>query len=615
MKLIRKIKNSIINFPDNFTFGVNTLFMRLFIRFLLLSLIIIMILGLATIYFFDDFYFSKTETDIVNNSQVLNQALYSSIIENDEDMVQNTLQLVAEINSGQAWLINEDGLMIDSYPYLETQDSNIRFLNSEQIFEGNIISQRVEPRHFERPMLLIGMPVRQMDDVVAGLLVFTSVEGINSTVRQVRHLMVYSSFIAILLGVFLAYSWSKSLASPLQNMSQVVTELEKGDYGKQLELNDESASQEINNLKESFNSLSINLKESITDLTKERNKLKYILTGMEEGVLAVDKTENVIVINNALNRIFYVSKNSVGENYKNLNMPQQVKDSIEVALKNKESIKEEFTLSKEDNKNNNNRRIILRCNPIIMRGEVWGVVVLFQDISDRWRFEKLQQDFVANVSHELKAPLSSIKGSAEILLDGIIKDKEKEKEYLEIVLNESDRLTELVDEILRLAEYQNQDFIKEKETVNLKELIEEVSKTFNKSGPLADRLEVINNAESVNIKASKASLKQVLFNFLDNARKFSAEGSKIKLIVDCDDEDAIVKVIDRGVGIPQDEIDNIWERFYKLDKVRTPGTSGSGLGLSICREIIQNHDGDVFVESEYGKGSTFGFRIPKNLNR
>ncbi len=574
-----------------------------------------MILGLATIYFFDDFYFSKTETDIVNNSQVLNQALYSSIIENDEDMVQNTLQLVAEINSGQAWLINEDGLMIDSYPYLETQDSNIRFLNSEQIFEGNIISQRVEPRHFERPMLLIGMPVRQMDDVVAGLLVFTSVEGINSTVRQVRHLMVYSSFIAILLGVFLAYSWSKSLASPLQNMSQVVTELEKGDYGKQLELNDESASQEINNLKESFNSLSINLKESITDLTKERNKLKYILTGMEEGVLAVDKTENVIVINNALNRIFYVSKNSVGENYKNLNMPQQVKDSIEVALKNKESIKKEFTLSKEDNKNNNNRRIILRCNPIIMRGEVWGVVVLFQDISDRWRFEKLQQDFVANVSHELKAPLSSIKGSAEILLDGIIKDKEKEKEYLEIVLNESDRLTELVDEILRLAEYQNQDFIKEKETVNLKELIEEVSKTFNKSGPLADRLEVINNAESVNIKASKASLKQVLFNFLDNARKFSPEGSKIKLIVDCDDEDAIVKVIDRGVGIPQDEIDNIWERFYKLDKVRTPGTSGSGLGLSICREIIQNHDGDVFVESEYGKGSTFGFRIPKNLNR
>ncbi len=573
-----------------------------------------MILGLATIYFFDDFYFSKTETDIVNNSQVLNQALYNSIIDDDEDMVQNTLQLVAEINSGQAWLINEDGLMIDSHPYLETQDSNVRFLNAEQIFEGNIISQRVEPRHFERPMLLIGMPVRQMDEVVAGLLVFTSVEGINSTVRQVRHLMVYSSLIAIFLGVFLAYSWSKSLASPLQHMSQVVTELEKGDYGKQLELNDDSASKEINNLKDSFNSLSINLKESITDLTRERNKLKYILTGMEEGVLAVDKSENVIVINDALNRIFYVSKNSIGKNYKNSKIPQQVKESIEIALKNQKSIKEEFTLSKESHKDNNNKRIILRCNPIIMRGEVWGVVVLFQDISDRWRFEKLQQDFVANVSHELKAPLSSIKGSVEILLDGIIKDKDKEKEYLEIVLNESDRLTELVDEILRLAEYQNQDFVEEKESVNLRDLIKEVSKTFNKSGPLADRLEVINKAESVNIKASKASLKQVLFNFLDNARKFSPEESKIKLVVDSDDEDAIVKVIDRGVGIPPDEIDNIWERFYKLDKARTPGSSGSGLGLSICREIIKNHDGDVFVESEYGKGSTFGFRIPKDSN-
>ncbi|MFN2363070.1 MAG: hypothetical protein ABR596_02140, partial [Halarsenatibacteraceae bacterium] len=196
--------------------------MKLFIRFLLLSLIIIMILGLATIYFFEDFYFSKTETDIINNSQVLNQALYNAIIENDEDVVENTLQLVAEINSGQAWLINEDGLMIDSYPFLETQDSNIRFLNSERIFNGNMISQRVEPRHFERPMLLIGMPVRQMDNVVAGLLVFTSVEGINSTVRQVRQLMIYSSLIAILLGIFLAYNWSKSLSSPLQHMSQVV---------------------------------------------------------------------------------------------------------------------------------------------------------------------------------------------------------------------------------------------------------------------------------------------------------------------------------------------------------------------------------------------------------
>jgi len=612
LKLIKKIKNNIINFPDNFTFGVNTLFMRLFIRFLLLSLIVIMILGLATIYFFDDFYFSKTETDIVNNSQVLNQALYNSIIEDDEDMVQNSLQLVAEINSGQAWLINEEGLMIDSHPYLETQDSNIRFLNAEQIFEGNIISQRVEPRHFERPMLLIGMPVRQMDNVVAGLLVFTSVEGINSTVRQVRQLMVYSSLIAILLGIFLAYSWSKSLASPLQNMSQVVTELEKGDYGRQIELNDDDASKEINNLKNSFNSLSLNLKESITDLTRERNKLKYILTGMEEGVLAVDKSEDVIVINDALNRIFYVSKNSVGKNYKKLNIPQQVKDSIEIALKNKKSIKEEFTLAKDMNKNKSSRRIILRCNPIIMREEVWGIVILFQDISDRWRFEKLQQDFVANVSHELKAPLSSIKGSAEILLDGIIKDKEKQEEYLEIVLNESDRLTELVDEILRLAEYQNQDFIKEKETVSIQKLIEEVTKTFNKSGPLADRIEVINNAELVSVKASKASLKQVLFNFLDNARKFSPEDSKIKLIIDSDDQYVIVKVVDQGVGIPQDEIDNIWERFYKLDKVRTPGSSGSGLGLSICREIIKNHDGDVFVESKYGEGSTFGFKIPKD---
>jgi len=394
-------------------------------------------------------------------------------------------------------------------------------------------------------------------------------------------------------------------------MSQIVTELEKGDYGRQLEINNDESSREINNLKDSFNSLSINLKESITDLTRERNKLKYILTGMEEGVLAVDKCENVIVVNRSLNNIFYVSKNSIGKNYKELKIPEEVKEAIELALYEKDSIKEEFTIKDGDHKNNNKKRIIVRCNPIIMRKEVWGVVVLFQDISDRWRFEKLQQDFVANVSHELKAPLSSIKGSAEILLDGIIDDKEKQKEYLEIVLNESDRLTELVDEILRLAEYQNQDLIKEKAKINLMELVDEVSKTFNKSGPLANRLEVINKTESINIEASKASIKQVLFNFLDNARKFSPKESKIKLIVETDGQNAIVKVMDKGFGIPEDEIENIWERFYKVDKARTPGSKGSGLGLSICREIIRNHGGEVFVKSEYSQGSTFGFKIPK----
>jgi len=587
--------------------SMNTLFTRLFVRFFLLSLLIIIILGFSMIYFFYNFQFSKTENEIIQNSQVLNQALYNSIKENDEESISNTLQLIAEINSGQAWVIDDQGFLIHSYPYLDTGGSSIQFLNSEPIFAGNIISQEVDPQHFERPMLLVGMPVRQVDEVVGGLLVFTSVEGINSTVRQVRRLMLYSSFIAIVLGVVLAYGWSRSLASPLRNMSKAVLNLRRGDYGLQLDFQDENPSRELSTLRDSFNSLSTELKHSIDELTRERNKLKYILTGMEEGVLAIDRNKNVILHNSTFRQLFNVSQEVVGKNISEIGLEEQVRQAFAKALTEQEVNQQEFTI--ENSKKE--KRILLRCNAICVGDSLWGVVGLFQDISERWRFEKLQQDFVANVSHELKAPLSSIRGSAEILLDGIVDDQEKREEYLEIVLQESNRLGTLVDEILSMAEYESQDISGEKEIISVADLLRNVVDTFNKSGSLRGRIQVDYPEEELLIEVSYSRIKQVLFNFLDNARKFSPEESPIYLSAAAVDGRVKLTVRDEGIGIPASELDNIWERFYKVDKARTPSKEGSGLGLAISREIILEHGGDVFVESIEGEGTTIGFYLPR----
>ncbi len=607
MKLKRRLNDFKQQLAGYLPPSMNTLFTRLFVRFFLLSLLIIIILGFSMIYFFYNFQFSKTETEIIQNSQVLNQALYNSINENDEESISNTLQLIAEINSGQAWLIDDEGFLIHSYPYLDTGGSSIQFLNSEPIFAGNIISQEVDPQHFERPMLLVGMPVRQVDEVVGGLLVFTSVEGINSTVRQVRRLMLYSSFIAIVLGVVLAYGWSRSLASPLKNMSKAVLNLRRGDYGLQLDFQDENPSRELSTLRDSFNSLSTELKHSIDELTRERNKLKYILTGMEEGVLAIDRDKNVILHNSSFKKLFNVSQEVLDNNISEIGLEEQVRQTFNKALTEQEANQQEFTV--ENSKQE--KRILLRCNPICVGDSIWGVVGLFQDISERWRFEKLQQDFVANVSHELKAPLSSIRGSAEILLDDIVADQEKRKEYLEIVLQESNRLGTLVDEILSMAEYESQDISGEKEIVSVADLLKNAVDTFNKSGSLRGRIQVDYPEEELLIEASNSRIKQVLFNFLDNARKFSPEDSPIYLSAAVVDDRVRFAVRDEGIGIPAGELDNIWERFYKIDKARTPGKEGSGLGLAISREIILEHDGDVFVESSEGEGTTIGFYLPR----
>ncbi|WP_234985555.1 ATP-binding protein [Halarsenatibacter silvermanii] len=589
---------------------LNSLFNRIFVRFMLLSLIIILVLGFSMIYFFYEFHFSSTENEIVNNTQVFNDSLYEAVREDDEEETEKLLSRIAEVNSGQAWLINEEGYLINAYPFLEAEASQVQFLNSEPIFAGNIISQEVEPRYFDRPMLLIGIPIRQQDDTAAGLLVFTSVAGINSTIAQVRSLMIYSSFLAIMLGVILAYSWSKSLASPLKHMSKAVMNLSSGNYGHTIDLEDSYTTQEITRLQQSYNNLSKELENSMNELTRERNKLKYILTGMQEGVLVVNREREVIVTNNSAADLLGHSISLEEKKLNSLSINEDVIKTFEKVFEEQDSQSEEFTLKKS----RKDIRVLIRCIPIRVAEEFWGVAGLLHDVSERWRFEKLQQDFVANVSHELKAPLSSIKGSSEILLDGIVEDRDKEKKYLNIILNESDRLSQLVDEILNMAKYENSDFSSESSRVEMNSLLYDVGSIFVNSLDNEKRFKVNYLDEETMIQGSKPRLKQVLYNLLENARKFSDEEAEIELGADIldDREDCVeVYVKDQGIGIPGEEQENVWERFYKVDKARTPGKEeGSGLGLAISKQIIEQHDGEVFVESEPGKGSTFGFKIP-----
>ncbi len=591
----------------------NNLFTRIFVRFMLLSLIIILVLGFAMIYFFYSFHFSNTENEIVNNTQVFNSTLYQALENDDDEAVEDTLSKVAEVNSGQAWLIDEEGYLIYAYPYLDTDESQVQFLNSEPIFAGNIISQQVEPRYFDRPMLLIGMPVRHQDEITAGMLVFTSVAGINSTIAQVQRLMFYSSVLAILLGMILAYGWSRSLASPLKYLSTAVRNLTSGEYGLTIDLEDTRTSSEITHLQRSFNTLSRELDSSIAELTRERNKLRHILTGMQEGVLVVNKEREIVLSNNSARELLGLSSSPEGQDFRNVLSSDEILAPLNGVLEDDETRSEEFTLEKESE----NIRILFRCTPISVEGSFWGAVGLMQDISERWRFEKLQQDFVANVSHELKAPLSSIKGSTEILLDGIVEDEKKKKQYLQIVLDESDRLSELVDEILSMAEYENRDFSSDKEELCVNSLLHDVASMFSRGLEDGAELEVNYLQEDARIKANASRLKQVLYNFLDNARKFSPDGSPIILggnIEDRENGRICIFVEDEGAGVPYEEQKNIWERFYKVDKARTPGQRGSGLGLAISKKIIEEHEGEVFVESVPGEGSTFGFYLPLERN-
>lgn len=594
-----------------FNLGDNVLFNRLLFRFLAIVLIIVIISGFAITYFVKNFYFKEKIQEIINESQVLARSLAQSLAQGDIKTTQKWIKLIAELNSGHAWLVTKNGYVILSDPSSSiSKEEQITSFEVEKVLDGYIISKRVENSRFDEAMMLVGLPMNYSGSnrVEAGLLIFSSVSGINSTITQIQKIMAYSLLLAIILALIVSYTWAKDLSGKLKKMSDIALQMSEGNFDKRINIEDDS---EIGSLSQSMNHLAKKLKVTIDDLTQERNKLKHVLTGMEEGVLVIDGQEKIILSNQSLQEVLGIEKKIVDQNLREVVDNQNLVAGFHDVLDTGQAQHFEFSVTKQGLE----KRILVNYAPIYLDDEqLWAVVALFNDISERWRFEKLQQNFVANVSHELKSPLSSIKGSTEVLADGVVQDEKREQEYLEIILEETERLSNMVEEILDLAELNTKGANLNLQEVKLKEFLLEIKNIFTKQFAAQEErlnLELLNT--DFNYQLDKEKIKQVLLNLLDNAYKYTADDSLITMGVTEETTSIKFWVSDNGPGIPQEELKDIWKRFYKVDKARTPGKKkGSGLGLSIVKQIVEQHQGEVFVNSQLGEGSTFGFYLPKN---
>lgn len=584
---------------------MDTLFARLLTRFLFISLIVILAMGFYTMYFFSNFYFDRWEQQISESTSILTAYLSQALEWGDDSAVQRWLEITAELHNGQAWIVDHEGILRYSYPSLAQEGYHLHFAGQKEVLAGETIAQRVEAPYFERPMLLVGQPI--YGNATQILLVFSPVAGINSTIRHVRYIMIYASVFTLLLAMLASFLWSRSLSSPLQRISHMALELAHGGFGQTIETR--GRIREIDMVAGSINQLSQSLKETVEDLVKERDKLDHILKGMEEGVLAVDGENRVVLLNKTCLGLL----GKEGREDKYLDRP------LEEVVTNKD-VRSMFLQVKEENKplsgeiflshGRDQYRVLLRINSIYIQKErFWATVGLFQDISERWRFEQLQKDFVANVSHEMKTPLSSIRGSAELLLDGVVENRENQKQYLEMIINEAQGLTDLVDDTLELSAHEGRQEERHQEILEVQPFLQNIAFLFQKSRR-AQNLHLHVPEKSLYFKGNSLNMKQVIVNLLDNAYKFSPEDSSIELGAAEEGDWISFWVQDQGPGVPWEEKENVWERFYKRDRARTP-KSGSGLGLAIVKKIVEQHGGTVFLRDRPGGGAIFGFYLPK----
>jgi len=359
----------------------------------------------------------------------------------------------------------------------------------------------------------------------------------------------------------------------------------------------------INELKQ----INEQLSAKIIELEKQNNTFQSILHGMVEGVIAVDQDTRIVSVNPSIENIFGVKKSMIeGKFLLEAIRNNDIVDIVNNVLKKKEVISTELTLLWPVQK-----IFQVNASPILESGSIGGCLMVIHDITEIRRLETMRRDFVANVSHELKTPLTSIKGFVETLLEGALDDKENNRHFLKIIQNHAERLDELVSDLLILSHLESKEVILEKNDFNLWQELDEVILGF-KAQLKKKKIEINNELpQGILIRADKDRIEQVVTNFIDNAIKFNKEKGFIKVYSEDLGNEIKIIVEDSGFGIPAKDIPRIFERFYRVDKARSRELGGTGLGLSIVKHIIELHGGSVGVESTEGFGSKFWFILPK----
>jgi len=577
----------------------NSLFSKLFFRFLILSLIIIVIFGLIIIYYIEDFLYNRRENEVLYNLNQLKNDLTQPLLAEDETEINEILSLTARQNRGQIWLTDQEANIIYSYP--SRTDERVGFEGYQQIFDNKMLSSRVESDQFERPMLLNAASM-EVGAAKYGLLFFTSVQGINSTIAQIQKIMLYLILFSAMPALVLAYFWARSISNPLKNISKTAEEISRGNF---IEINETDNTSELKNLSQSINQMSKTLAQNMNNLKEEKNKLNYILSGMEEGVLALNPKREIILLNQSFADAF-ISERAVLDD---------IEQDLETLINNQKVIKLiDDSMREQENKNlelkikDTENYLLLHSTAIFREGEFWGVVVIFQDISERWRFEKLQNDFVANVSHELKTPLSSIRGAAEIVYDGAVSRKKAKEKYLNMIIEESNRLETMVNNILSISELKS-DILNLKK-INFSAYLYNMLQDY-KSVNQVEQDFIYQLDEKIEVEMDADKIKRVIINLLDNAVKYSPAAGEIKIILTDSDSKVKFAIQDQGPGVPESERKNIWERFYKVNKKGFQSQKrGSGLGLAIVKDIIELHGGRVY-QKNLEQGSEFAFELNK----
>lgn len=433
-----------------------------------------------------------------------------------------------------------------------------------------------------------------------------SLEEVEAVHYQVLLLILLAIILIGVIAFMLSTRLAANFSRPISELTAGVGEIAHGNLNKRISY---WSDDELGLLASAVNDMAGKMDKTLTEISAVKDQLELVLNNTVNGIFMVDLDARISYANPKAVKLLALGDDYQGRKHVELINNYDLLNTIDEVRRMLQPVRREIQLYTPAEK-----QIEANVLPICknLPQKLGGVLVVLNDISELKRLERVRRDFVANVSHELKTPVASISGFAETLMNE--SDPRNVKEFSQTIYDEAIRLSKLINRLLELSRLESGKSGLNIRNVDMVRLIEDTVEMMKRDSR-ASNINLIKPAGQVLVECDKDLIVQILLNLLDNALTYSPEGEVVTIALMDEGDRVRVQVIDQGEGIPENEADRVFERFYRVDKARSRKTGGTGLGLSIVKHLVENHNGMTGVESYPGKGSTFFFVIPKKQNK
>lgn len=585
----------------------NSIVGKLWATILLLVSFVLFIVTLLLLEFLDNFHTKQAEESLQREA-----ATISRIVNDHEGETTESMHLIIEDIldlETNALIVDPAGDILYSFHKAGGKEEiEEKLLSEKNLFASpSIGAQKVKEmilpslndKDVMEQYLIFSYPYEQVSGNKASVLIYQSLDAVHRTTKSTTNIVFLSAFIAFILTTIFAFFLSTRITSPLRKMKQAAFELSKGNFDTHLPV---TQNDEIGQLATAFNQMGRQLKYHIELIKQEKEQLSSILTSMTDAVITFNQDYSILLKNPQAELLL---KKWYGYNEKKDHpLPKEVFHMLEHAVSFDEEVEDELELG--------GQFYVISISPLYSENSIRGAVAVFRDMTEQHKLDKLRSDFIANVSHELRTPISMLQGYSEAIVDDVVSSEEERMEMVQIIHDESKRMSRLVTDLLNLARMESGHIQLNEAPIQIVGFLERMVTKFSqvaKDAQVDLSLET-DESQDLTIMADEDRLEQVFTNLIDNAIRHTPDAGKVTLGVYRTDGMIDMTVADTGVGIPEKDLPFVFERFYKADKARTRGKGGTGLGLAIAKNIMEAHDGTILATRGAEKGTVFICSLP-----